>query len=54
MSPVFIVDGLGPLNPPLAISNYDDLRTWLDKYEPVAKTQMSVIYRLRSPNRSAL
>jgi hypothetical protein len=46
-SPVFIVDGLGPLNPRLAITNYPDLRDWLDRYQPVAKTGMSVIYRLR-------
>lgn len=53
-SPVFIVDGLGLLNPQLAITNYADLRAWLDRYEPVAKTRMSVIYRLRLPSRSAL
>ncbi len=47
-SPTFIVDGLGPLNPRLAITNYPDLQSWLDGYELVTKTQMSVIYRLRS------
>jgi hypothetical protein len=52
-SPIFVVDGLGPLNPRLAITMYADLKPWLDRYERVAKTQMSIIYRLRSPNRGA-
>jgi hypothetical protein len=53
-SPSFIVDGLGPFNPQLAITNYPDLRTWLSRYEEVGHTRMSRIYRLRSPDRSAL
>jgi hypothetical protein len=53
-SPVFIVDGLGPFNPQLAITNYPDLAMWLSRYEEVSHTQMSRIYRLRAPNGSAL
>ena len=53
-SPAFIVDGLGPFNPQLAITNYPDLSAWLSRYEEVGHTQMSRIYRLRSPNGSAL
>jgi hypothetical protein len=54
MSPVFIIDGLGPFNPQLAITNYPDLAKWLSRYEQVTQTHMSRIYRLRPPNRSAL
>jgi hypothetical protein len=50
-SPAFIVDGLGPLNPKLAITSYSDLRPWFDRYERAGHTEMSVIYRLRSPHR---
>jgi hypothetical protein len=53
-APSFIVDGLGPLNPRLAITEYEDLRPWLERYERISQTKMSVIYRLRSPDRGAL
>jgi hypothetical protein len=49
-SPVFIVDGLGPLNPQLAITNFPDLAEWLTRYEPAGQTKMSKIYRLRLPD----
>jgi hypothetical protein len=45
--PDFIVDGLGPLNPQLAITQFADLRSWLRDYELIARTRMSLIYRLR-------
>lgn len=45
--PTFIADGLGPLNPALAIDRYADLREWLARYEPVAETKGFRIYRLR-------
>jgi len=45
--PTWIVDGLGPLNPQLAITNYPDLRDWLANYEPTARTQFTVIYKLK-------
>ena len=44
--PTFIVDGLGPYNPALAISSYRDLADWLSAYEVLDRTPQSVIYRL--------
>jgi hypothetical protein len=49
--PDVIVDGLGPLNPELAITRYPDLASWLARYSVVARTRYSVIYALRSPPR---
>lgn len=46
--PSIVIDGLGPINPGLAISAYPDLREWLAQYEEVGRTGMTVIYRLRS------
>ena len=45
--PTFIVDGLGPFNPTLAIANYPDLRAWLSQYRELARTRTSIIYRRR-------
>jgi len=45
--PTWIVDGLGPLNPALAITNYPDLREWLGNYREVGRTRFSVIYKLK-------
>lgn len=45
--PTFVADGLGPLNPALAIGRYEDLGQWLGLYEPVAETSGVKIYRLR-------
>ena len=45
--PTFIVDGLSQLNPRLALANYPDLRDWLGHYRVIARTDLSVIYRLR-------
>ncbi len=45
--PTWIVDGLGPLNPALAIANYPDLRDWLGNYRAVGRTEFSIIYRLK-------
>jgi hypothetical protein len=45
--PEYIVDGLGPLNPVLAISRYPELKEWLRSYEEVARTTMSVVLRRR-------
>ncbi len=44
-APSFILDGLGPYNPRLAIGNYPDLRAWLEKYREVGRTGGTVIYR---------
>jgi hypothetical protein len=45
--PTWIVDGLGPLNPALAISNFPDLREWLAGYREVGRTRFCVIYKLK-------
>jgi hypothetical protein len=42
--PTFIVDGLGPYNPRLAIGRYHELRPWLARYRQVARTAETVIY----------
>jgi hypothetical protein len=47
LRPTFIVDGLGPLNPTLAIGKYPDLQEWLSQYEVVAETAMTTVYRIR-------
>ena len=46
--PGVIADGLGPLNPALAITGYADLRGWLADYELVAETRGVRIYRRRA------
>ena len=45
-SPEFVVDGLGPYNSSLSIARFSDLRTWLSRYQEVARTEGCVIYRL--------
>jgi hypothetical protein len=45
--PTWIVDGLGPLNPALAISKYADLSEWLGNYREVGRTRFTVIYQRR-------
>jgi hypothetical protein len=48
-TPTFVVDGLGPYNPRLAIGGYADLAGWLAHYREVARTGGAVIWR-RLPN----
>ncbi len=44
--PDFIVDGLGKLNPTLAINRYSDLRTWLKtNYAVFFETPESIVYQ---------
>lgn len=43
-SPIFIVDGLGLLNPKLAPAVYPELRSWLAHYRLVGRTKLSLIY----------
>jgi hypothetical protein len=43
--PEFVVDGLGPLNPALALDVYPEMRQWLTHYKVVARTKLCVIYR---------
>ncbi len=45
--PTFIVDGLGPYNPSLAIANYPELQEWLKRYTISYRTSNSVIYELQ-------
>jgi 4-amino-4-deoxy-L-arabinose transferase-like glycosyltransferase len=44
-TPTFVVDGLGPYNPRLAIGGYADLSGWLAHYREVARTGGAVIWR---------
>ncbi|HUQ93893.1 MAG TPA: hypothetical protein VM120_19590 [Bryobacteraceae bacterium] len=46
--PDFIVDGLGLLNPRLAIAQYADLSHWMNRYHEVARTRYSIVYGLRT------
>ena len=46
LRPVYIADGLGVLNPQLAISNYPDLRDWLRGYREIARTRYTILYKL--------
>ncbi len=45
--PSFVLDGIGPYNPRLAIANYPDLREWLAGYEEIGTIGQTVIYRKR-------
>jgi hypothetical protein len=49
--PTFIADGLGPLNPALAITNYPDLRTWMNGYIEIGRTADTIVYRISSEPR---
>jgi len=48
-NPTFIVDGLGPANPRLAITAYPELRQWMNsrRYHEIGRTTASVVYSLR-------
>ncbi len=45
--PTWIVDGLGPFNPSLALSRQSALAEWFSKYDEIARTDFSILYRLR-------
>jgi hypothetical protein len=45
--PTWIVDGLGPYNPALALEKQPYLVDWLGHYQEVARTGFSILYRLR-------
>ncbi len=51
--PRWIVDGLGPLNPALALSRCKDLQPWLSHYQLVDRTALSLLYErvLNTPSR---
>jgi hypothetical protein len=42
--PTFVVDGLGPYNPRLAIDRYPELREWLAAYTEVGRVGQTVVY----------
>lgn len=43
--PIWIIDGLGPLNPALAITQYPELASWLSsEYERYGQTQFCIVY----------
>ena len=44
LAPTFVIDGLGPYNPTLAITQYPDLTAWLSNYRIIAKTKGAVLY----------
>jgi hypothetical protein len=46
--PAFIVDGIGPLNPALGITNYPDLTGWFSDYRLVGQTAFTRVYELGS------
>jgi len=45
--PTFIVDGLGPYNAALAITQFDDLHPWLEQYAEIGRTEHSIVYKRR-------
>jgi hypothetical protein len=45
--PTWVVDGLGVYNPSLALVNQSYLAPWLARYKEVARTNFSILYRLR-------
>lgn len=45
--PTWIVDGLGLYNPPLALQRQPALADWFSRYTEVARTDFSILYRLR-------
>ncbi len=47
--PAFIADGLGPLNPALAITAYPELRDWMGRsgYVEAGRTADTIVYRRR-------
>jgi 4-amino-4-deoxy-L-arabinose transferase-like glycosyltransferase len=49
--PTFVVDGLGPYNPALAIGQFPDLRAWFANYEPIGETPGTHIYKRSASGR---
>jgi hypothetical protein len=47
-SPTFILDGLGPYNPQLAITAYPELRSWLAGYTEIGRVGQTIVYRRRA------
>jgi len=45
--PVWIVDGLGLYNPPLALARQSELDRWFALYTEVARTERSILYKVK-------
>jgi hypothetical protein len=45
VQPVFLVDGLGPLNNNLRPERFEKMRRWLKDYREIGRTKLSIIYR---------
>src|SRR5262249_55584431 len=45
--PTFVIDGLGPYNPRLAITAYPDLVQWFSQYHEAARTPEAIVYGRR-------
>jgi hypothetical protein len=45
--PTWVVDGLGPYNPAMALARQPEFAGWLGQYAEVARTGFSILYRLR-------
>jgi hypothetical protein len=43
--PDWVLDGIGPYNPRLAVGRYPDLREWMSGYRMVGTVGMTVVYR---------
>ena len=41
----FLLDGLGPYNPQLAVTAYPELREWLAKYSEIGRVGQTIVYR---------
>lgn len=48
-SPTWVLDGLGPYNPALAINRYPELQAWLRQYREAGRVGGVVIYRRERP-----
>ena len=51
--PTFVVDGLSLYNPALAMDRYPELGPWFAQYQEVARTKMTVVYRLQRTTRAS-
>jgi hypothetical protein len=46
--PTWLVDGLGPSNPQLAVANYQDLSQWMAGYQEAFRTSATIVYRRKN------
>jgi hypothetical protein len=46
--PDWLLDGIGPYNPRLAVTQYSDLREWMSEYRVAGMVGMTVVYERRS------